>query len=55
MDKRYDDIYKRTIVGDSCCPFWRVEGDGTCAALPKRGCFACPADRDGCGCVVFPN
>lgn len=55
-DMRYNDIYKRNIRGDSCCPFWRVECGGTCAAQPSwKGQQPCKASEDGGGCPVFKN
>lgn len=53
-DLRYSDFHKNYIRGDDCCPFWRIEGKGTCAAIPEKGLFKCPADKDGNGCTVFP-
>ena len=55
MDKRYSEVHKKKIQGDDCCPFWRIKYGGSCAALPAKGQFKCPADREGNGCCVFKS
>ena len=57
--RRYDDVYKREIQGNDCCPFWRPENDGVCAGWPHKDTPdvypPCPADEDGSGCPIFPK
>lgn len=51
---RYSEIHKQKIRGDDCCPFWRIKGNGTCAAkAPWEGKRPCTACEDGSNCPVF--
>ena len=52
---RYDDLYKRRIHGDECCPFWRVYKGGSCVGFPGKKYCSCKANADGSGCPLFPK
>ena len=53
--KRYSELYKREIVGDDCCGFWRIKNGGTCVGWPYEKEHECPANEDGTGCPLFPG
>lgn len=53
---RHSDVYKRTIRGDDCCPFWRADEGGICKGWPggDRICTAAP-DQEENSCQLFTN